>query len=78
MSFKEALTVQIAAASKGPRCTVCALQDTLDPADWNDLCASMAESSIPHTVIYRALKSMDVHVGDGAIARHRKGECKHR
>lgn len=76
MSFKDALTVEIAASSKRMRCTVCALEDTLSAGDWTDLQASLADPTIPHTAIYRALKSIGASVGDTTVARHRKGECR--
>lgn len=45
--FKEALTVQIAKSVKGPRCTVCGLEETLSADDWTPTASTQILGSKP-------------------------------
>lgn len=70
---------EIAVLNK-PRQQGCVVADTrsvLDKQDAAELDAALADVSIQHRAIAKALAARGVKIGqDGkAIARHRKGEC---
>lgn len=60
---------------KGPRCSVAAFIDGLDPDDAADLCTAFA-SPYMTSAIYRALrKRFPEAPGEYTLARHRRGAC---
>ena len=70
---------EIATLNK-PRSAGCVIAETLgalDKQDAADLEAALADATIQHRAIGKALIARGVRIGqDGkAIARHRKGEC---
>lgn len=78
MALADALKIETAAASKGPRCSMCQLAERLDVADRMALDAALADDAILTTVIARALKRDGHDVSTETVRRHRKGECKGR
>lgn len=76
MSFKEALDAEIAASTKGPRCSVGKLVDTLDPDDWQALCESLDTPAIETAKIARALARGGHSITALTVGRHRKHECR--
>lgn len=57
------------------RCPVAALGEQLSPADLADLDAAMANDSIRHVAISRALRARGLDVSEKATAAHRRGTC---
>lgn len=60
----------------GPLCTVKALAKTMTPDDHADLLAAFSEPLVPTSAIWRALDQRGINVSQGALQRHRRGECR--
>jgi hypothetical protein len=60
----------------GPVCTVKVLRETFTPDDYADLLAAFSEPLVPTAAIWRALDQRGVNVSQGALQRHRRGECR--
>lgn len=58
-----------------PGCTIGQLLESMPEADRKDLVVALADPTIQHTAIVRALKNRDYPVKPSAVPRHRKGEC---
>jgi len=67
--------IQAEAPSGPDKCSVSILLDALDEADRKDLEAALADGSIPHTAISRALTKRGHDMHDKRVAAHRRGEC---
>lgn len=79
MSLSTALDKERAEGiTKGPSCTVCDLLRTLGKEDLAALTDALADPSLAHAQIYRALRSEGYTIKANTIARHRKGECAQR
>ncbi len=63
-------------SSNGPVCTVKMLQEAFTPDDYADLLAAFSEPLVPTAAIWRALDQRGVNVSQGALQRHRRGECR--
>ena len=59
---------------RGSVCTVEAIRQKLEPEDLTDFEAAMV-SDIPAAAIARALGTVGIDVKQGALQRHRRGEC---
>ena len=62
-------------AARGPRCPIPRAQPILGKGDWEDLKAALVDPAITHAAISRALKRHNVDASQGAVSKHRKGEC---
>jgi hypothetical protein len=60
----------------GPTCTVKVLEQTFTPDDYADLLAAFSEPLVPTSAIWRALDQRGINVSQGALQRHRRGECR--
>jgi len=76
MALKDALAANTG-TSRAPQCKTCGLLATLKPADAKDLAEALADSGTwTASGIARALKAEGHNVTPGAVARHRRGDCK--
>ena len=60
----------------GGTCTTCAAIADADPEDRAALLAAMDDPRISNAGLARILREEGFHVGESALRRHRKGECK--
>ena len=58
----------------GALCTVAKARAQLGPDDLTDLDAALAQG-VPSSAICRALDQIGVHVTQGSMQRHRRGDC---
>lgn len=77
MSLADSLARE-AVTTKGPRCSICQLVDSLEPSDQDTLLAAFADTRFTSAAITRALRSEGHPVSAHTITRHRKGECAKR
>jgi hypothetical protein len=65
-----------AESHSGPeQCSVAALIESLTGTDRTDLTAALADPSIPHTAITRALNKRGHNMHEKRVAAHRRGDC---
>lgn len=81
MSLAAALAAETATPLKGPPCRFreYGLLDEDGPLDDVDrlvLADYLADPKVTHAAISRALQAEGFKVGQGTVARHRKGECQ--
>ena len=74
MGLKDALANETR-TRKGPRCTVCALLDTLPADDAAVLGNALANPVIHGSQIARALQAEGHAVRSQTVVRHRRGDC---
>ena len=60
----------------GPVCTVKMLEQTFTADDYADLLAAFSAPMVPTAAIWRALDQRGINVSQGALQRHRRGECR--
>ena len=60
----------------GARCATCMIVDEASPDDREALLAAMDDPRISNAGMARIFREEGFHVGESAIRRHRKGECK--
>ena len=75
MGFKEALAAEVVDARRGPRCTVCALEDVMSGDDWADFTASLEDATVTTATLARALNREGYRIPRHTLGRHRKREC---
>jgi hypothetical protein len=56
-------------------CNIAYVLSCMNKADQADLHAALADPTIQHTAIVRALKNRNLPIKPTAVARHRKKEC---
>lgn len=81
MSLAAALADEASTQFKGPACRfreygLLDVDGPLDDSDRAALVAFLADSKVSHAAISRALQRKGYKVGQGTVARHRKGECQ--
>ena len=60
----------------GGTCTTCAAINEANDEDRAALVAAMDDPRISNAGLARILREEGFHVGESALRRHRKGECK--
>ena len=60
----------------GLRCLTCQMADSLSEEDRAAFDKACADSRISHTALARILREEGYRIGDSALRRHRKGECR--
>lgn len=56
-------------------CSTCLLLKELSKEEVKALEALLQNPKVSHASICRVLKANGIHLSDGAVARHRRGEC---
>lgn len=79
MSLKDALQTERASGIyRGPSCAVCVLTSELPKDESAALAAALAEATMTHAAISRALRAEGYAIRANTVSRHRKGECRGR
>ena len=60
----------------GGKCATCTIIEEASPEDREALLAAMGDPRISNTGMARIFREEGFNIGDSAIRRHRKGECK--
>ena len=66
---------QASKPKKGPRCTIRAIADALDPKDRAALVDALGSEAITGAGIARVLSAAGHEVAAPVVNRHRRGEC---
>lgn len=74
MSFNDALA-QSAVRRSSNICALSKWADTLEKADREQFEVAVADLTIPHSDIFRAMRAMGFTLGLSTVGRHRNGVC---
>jgi hypothetical protein len=60
----------------GVECSTCAFLKTMPESDSKALREALSNKDLSHAAITRALNASGYKLSSGALARHRRGDCK--
>ena len=75
LSFMDALSAQ-PGKPRGELCSVELVRQAMSDGDRQQFDAALADRSVSHARLSRALASIGHKVNQGTIGRHRVGDCK--
>ena len=79
MSLSKALaTERDSGIYRGPQCSLCELPGQLPKDEAAALLEALADPSMTHAAISRALRGEGYPIHANTVSRHRKGECRGR
>jgi hypothetical protein len=76
MGLADELLAPYSGPMKGQTCSIAVALEQLDASDGSALVAVLATRSMPAAELSRRLRVNGIQVSQGAIGRHRRGECK--